>query len=183
MANNFDNFTHTLFNEAKFLLEKAKLSSGKPDIESAYLHSSLLLGMSALEAYVNGISLELIEGGFELNLNEKALISEKDIIFNKGTFQLGTKLKMHRLIDRIDFIYCKYSNKSISTQDIWNQNIKQTIKLRNDLVHPKSELTITYSQVESALQNILQTIDVLYKAVYKTHVPIFNYDLLSTLTE
>lgn len=105
MENNFDNFTSTLFNEAKFLLEKAKLSSGKPDIESTYLHSSLLLGMSALEAYVNGISLELIEGGFELNLNEKALISEKDIIFNKGTFQLGTKLKMQRLIDRIDFIY------------------------------------------------------------------------------
>ena len=77
----------------------------------------------------------------------------------------------------------KYSNKPISSQDTWNQNIKQTIKLRNDLVHPKSELTITYSQVESALQNILQTIDVLYKAVYKTHVPILNYGLLSTLTE
>ena len=104
--------------------------------------------MSALEAYVNGISLELVEGGFELSLNEKALISERDIIFNKGTFQLGTKLKMQRLIDRIDFIYCKYSNKPISSQDTWNQNIKQTIKLRNDLVHPKSELTITYSQVE-----------------------------------
>ena len=90
---------------------------------------------------------------------------------------------MQRLIDRIDFIYCKYSNKPISSQDTWNQNIKQTIKLRNDLVHPKSELTITYNQVESALQNVLQTIDVLYKAVYKTHVPILNYGLLSTLTE
>ena len=165
MTNNFDEFTNTLFNEAKFLLEKAKSFSNNPSIESSYLHSSLLLGMSALEAYVNGISLELVEGGFELSLNEKALISERDIIFNKGT------------------LYCKYSNKPISSQDTWNQNIKQTIKLRNDLVHPKSELTITYSQVESALQNILQTIDVLYKAVYKTHVPILNYGLLSTLTE
>lgn len=183
MTSNFDNFTNTLFNEAKFLLEKAKYSTEKPDVECSYLHASLLLGMSALEAYVNGISLELIEGGFDLSLNEKALISERDIIFNKGSFQLGTKLKMQRLIDRIDFIYCKYSNKSISSQDTWNQNIKQTIKLRNDLVHPKSELCITYNQVESALKNILQTIDVLYKAVYKTHVPILNYGLLSTLAE
>ena len=58
MIENFDNFSNTLFNEAKFLLEKAKLSL-PPDIKSAYLHSRLLLGMSALEAYVNGIALEL----------------------------------------------------------------------------------------------------------------------------
>lgn len=183
MTNNFDNFTGMLFNEAKFLLEKAKDFSEKPDIENAYLHSSLLLGMSALEAYVNGISIELIEGGFDLSLNEKALISEKEIIFNKGTFKLSNKLKMQKLIDRIELIYCKYSKKTISANDIWNQNIKQTIKLRNDLVHPKSEITITYDQVKSALYNILQTLDTLYKAVYKTHVPILNYCLLSTLIE
>lgn len=59
----------------------------------------------------------------------------------------------------------------------------RTIVQDLDLVHPKSKLTITYHQVESALQNILQTIDVLYKAVYKTHIPILNYGLLSTLTE
>ena len=90
---------------------------------------------------------------------------------------------MQRLIDCIDFIYCKFSNKSISSQDTWNQNMKQTIKLRNDLVHPKEEINITYNQVEISLQNILQKIDILYKAVYKTHVPILNYDLMSTLTE
>lgn len=182
MIENFDNFSNTLFNEAKFLLEKAKLSL-PPDIKSAYLHSSLLLGMSALEAYVNGIALELTESSFELTLNEIALISEKEIIFDNGNFQLGKKLKMQRLIDRIDFIYCKFSNKSISSQDTWNQNIKQTIKLRNDLVHPKDEVNITYNQVETSLQNILQTIDILYKAVYKTHVPILNYNLMSTLME
>ena len=60
---------------------------------------------------------------------------------------------------------------------------KYKIKLRNDLVHPKEEINITYKQVEISLQNILQTIDILYKAVYKTHVPILNYNLMSTLTE
>ena len=50
--------------------------------------------MSALEAYVNGIALELTEGSFELNLDEIALISEKEIIFDSGNFQLGKKLKM-----------------------------------------------------------------------------------------
>ena len=182
MTENFDNFSNILFNEAKFLLEKAKLSS-TPDIKSAYLHSSLLLGMSALEAYVNGIALELTEGSFELNINEIALLSEKEIIFDSGNFQLWKKLKLKRFIDSIDFIYCKFSSKSISSQDTWNQNIKQTIKLRNDLVHPKEEINITYKQVEISLQNILQTIDILYKAVYKTHVPILNYNLMSTLTE
>ena len=93
MTENFDNFSNILFNEAKFLLEKAKLSS-TPDIKSAYLHSSLLLGMSALEAYVNGIALELTEGSFELNINEIALLSEKEIIFDSGNFQLEKKLKM-----------------------------------------------------------------------------------------
>lgn len=183
MINNFDEFTTTLFNEAKFFLEKASLSKANPDIECSYLHAALLLGMSALEAYVNSISNELVEGGFDLSLNEMSLLAEKEIYFKKGNFQLGTNLKMFRLIDRIDFIYYKFSNNTISNTDIWNQNIKQTISLRNDLVHPKSELKVSYPQIEAALRNILQTIDVLYIAVYKTHVPILNYDLQSTLVE
>lgn len=44
--------------------------------------------MSALEAYANGIALELAEGSFKLTLNEIALISEKEIIFDNGNFQL-----------------------------------------------------------------------------------------------
>lgn len=84
---------------------------------------------------------------------------------------------MFRLIDRIEFIYCKYSHKDITEADNWNTNIKQTIDLRNNLVHPKQMVKLTYPQTEKALESILNTVNVLFNAVYKRNVPIFNYGL------
>lgn len=69
---------------------------------------------------------------------------EKEIKINNGDITLGTGLKMSRLIDRIEFIYCKYTKKSIGKEAAWDCNIKQTINLRNSLVHPKSTIMITY---------------------------------------
>ena len=75
------------------------------------------------------------------------------------------------------FIYCKYSHKDITEDDKWNVNIKQTIDMRNNLVHPKQMINLTYVQTEKALDSILITVNVLFNAVYKKNVPIFNYGL------
>lgn len=139
----FDFFGEMLFEEAKFYLEIAKSEEEGSEHQIASLHASLLLSMSALEAYVNV--------NFELNIYEKSLLSEKNIELDKGVPKLGKGLKMQRLIDRIVFIYSKYSMKELLDVDNWYMEIKQTIDLRNSLVHPKSVVKITYAQIETAI--------------------------------
>ncbi|MCC8137691.1 MAG: hypothetical protein LIO76_06435, partial [Clostridiales bacterium] len=127
--------------------------------------TSLLLGMSSLEAYVNSISEELCSN-FNLEIYEKAMLSEREIKVDKGKVVIGNKLKITRLIDRIELIYCKYSRKDITESDIWDADIKQTIDIRNKLVHPKEMMKLTYVQTEKALENILNTVNVLFRTVY-----------------
>lgn len=38
-------------------------------------------------------------------------------------------------------------------------------------------MKLTYVQTEKALESILNTVNILFNAVYKRNVPIFNYDL------
>ena len=178
----FDFFGQQLFEEAKYYLENAKLESENVAKAEAFMHASLLLGMSALEAYVNSISEELCKS-FNLSIYERSLLSEKQIKINNGSLDLSSSLKMIRLIDRIEFIYCKYSHKAITNEDEWDRSIKQTIDLRNNLVHPKTKIQISYTQVETALNSILNTVNKLFNAVYKQNVPIFNYGLQSIYLE
>lgn len=172
----FDFFGEMLFEEAKYYLEIAKSEEEGSEHQVASLHASLLLSMSALEAYVNAVSEELVSS-FELNIYEKSLLSEKNIELDKGVPKLGKGLKMQRLIDRIAFIYSKYSMKELSDADLWYMEIKQTIDLRNGLVHPKSVVQVTYTQIEKALWSVLNTVNALYLAVYKRKVPIYNYGI------
>ena len=108
----FDFFGEMLFEEAKYYLEIAKSEVDGTEQQIAHLHASLLLSMSALEAYVNAVSEEIVSN-FELGVYEKALLAEKNIELDKGVPRLGSGLKMQRLIDRVAFIYSKYSIEEI----------------------------------------------------------------------
>ena len=174
----FDFFGEMLFEEAKYYLETAKKEEGS-DSELAALHASLLLGMSSLEAYINAVAEELVSS-FDLSIYEKSLLAEKTIEMDKGKILIGNSLKMYRLIDRIAYIYSKYAMKDIEDTDVWYTEIKQTIELRNNLVHPKSVVRLTYFQTEKALRSILDTVNEIFIAVYKKKVPIYNYGIQAT---
>jgi len=175
----FDFFGEILFDEAKLLYEKA-LETKFDRERQLYLHSSLLMGMSALEAYVNSVCEELVDTEeYKLDLYEKMLLSEKKIELKNGVASLGNQLQMTRLIDKIEYIYCKFSHKKIDQSDTWHDGIHAAIQLRNSLVHPKEVITLNNKQVEKALTNILETVNALFRAVYKRNVPILNYGLQS----
>lgn len=176
----FDDYCNSLFEEAKYYLERAKTTISNPDLQQAMLHSSLLLGMSALEAYINAIAEELCSNeGFNLNDFEKALLLERKLSIDHGIVRMEKGLQMSRLIDRIEFIYCKYSHRKIDNNAKWVIGIKETIQIRNDLVHPKIALSLTYEKTNRALEAILDTLNELYLAVYKRRIPIYNYGLQS----
>lgn len=56
----FDNFGEVLFDEAKYLYENAEETKFDKE-RQLFLHSSLIMSMSALEAYINSVCEELVE--------------------------------------------------------------------------------------------------------------------------
>ena len=175
----FDDFCESLFDESKFMFEKA-LETSYSNLSQLYLHASLLTAMSSLEAYINAVCDELTSvDTYKIDLYGKMILAEKEIDFNNGDPILGSRLKMSRLKDRILYIYYRFSHKHIQPTDQWYSDLCNTIELRNALVHPKERLVLTPAQVESALRSVLWTVNEIYNAVYNRPVPILSYDLMS----
>lgn len=169
----FDSFCGDLIEQAKRFLEKSKEDTN-PDGKRAYLNSSLLLAMSALEAYVNGIANELIHMS-DISILEESLLSEKDIELKNGEFRLKNQLKIYRTTDRIEFLHKKFTTKTIKEEKLdWWTPLKQSIELRNKIVHPKEKVDLTVEKVEKALISIIDCINSLYIIVYDKKLPIYN---------
>lgn len=177
----FDTFFEELFEQAKYLLEQAKRYTD--DKCKTYLHSSLLMAMSSLEACINAIADELLIDPYKKSytLLEQSMLLEKDIIFKDGTYQLGNNLKMSRTIDKLELLFTKFLHKKWNPSVNWFNQLKQSIKIRNDLVHPKTVVNITNTQVEIAIKAVLETINELYKALYKRPFPSYSLGLSSKI--
>ncbi len=177
----FDSFVIQIFEEAKSFYQKACFTQDNTSKE-AYLHSSLLLAMSSLEACVNSISEEILIEPYNENYTilEQSLLLEKEIKFENGQYKLNNRLKMSRIIDRIEFLIYKFSGKEAKNER-WFCQLKQSIDFRNKLVHPKESLSITEKQVENAITSVLETINELYKAIYKKAFPGYNFGITSRI--
>ena len=111
----FDEFCSSLLEEAKRFLEKA-VEANTEEAKVAYCHSAILIGISSLEAYVNGIAEELITWK-DIPLNEKSLLVEKEIELKNGAFRLTNKLRIFRLKDRIEYLYRKFKKSTLKDND------------------------------------------------------------------
>src|SRR5688572_26088703 len=127
--NSFDTFASQLWEEAKRFHEKA-IESDDTTAKEPYFHAAILLGMSALEAYINGICEELLTYP-NIHLHERSILSEREIELDNGEFKTGGKLQMYRITDRIEFLFFKFSKNKINGHTHqWYGNLKASIKLR-----------------------------------------------------
>ena len=94
---------------------------------------------------------------------------------------LNEQLKIYRLEDRIQFLYRKYKGKEIDKSQVWWQQLKAGMYLRNQLTHPKVPPVITIKKTKQALEAIISTIDVLFKVIYKSEFPIARKGLISSM--
>lgn len=170
----FDSFASQLLEESKALLEKSRVTDDFA--QTTYLHSSLLLAFSALEACINSISDELLVDSYKncYTVHEQGLLLEKDVRFEKGNFVLSNSLKISRITDRIEFLYCKFTTNKLDGTFPWYANLKQSMDLRNKLVHPKEDMQVTAKQVETAIISVVDAVNELYKAVYHCKFPSYN---------
>ena len=175
----FDSFSTQLLEESKALLEKATTEDSFA--QSAYLHSSLLLAISALEACINSIVEEILIEPYreKYTVYEQALLLEKEVKFDRGEYILKNGLKISRITDRIEFLYYKYTGKKLDGNYPWYATLKQSIDLRNKLVHPKEHIQLTIKQVETSVLSVVNTINELYIAVYKHKLPVVDRGITS----
>ena len=173
-----DTFSNKLLDEAKWFFEEAKTKDNSA--RDRYLHASILLGFAGLESQLNSIANDFADRK-EFSILEKSLMLQRDFSFEKGEFTLKDKLKMSRIDQRIEFLYRFFSGVPVDPSVQWYSSLKQGIDIRNKLTHPKENIHFSIKQIEGILQAIIETLDVLYKVIYKKTYPKASLGLKSTL--
>jgi hypothetical protein len=174
-----DDFSTLLFDEAKAFLEKAKASSG--DAATAYLHASLLVGFCSFEAHVNAIADDFLTRP-NLSLLDLSILSEKEIALENGQYRITDRLKMFRLLDRIDYLINTFSTKPLDKSATYWSDFTAALRLRNELTHPKTPPTVSVAIVERALQSIIAVLNAMYRNIYQRGHPSYGLGTDTTMS-
>ncbi|MDK8172186.1 hypothetical protein QP735_06540 [Curtobacterium citreum] len=177
MSTEADSFSIRLLDEAKRFFEKAEEAAG--DEQDAYLHATLMVGFSALESHLNGIADELSSRP-QSNLLHNAVLLEKDVKIETGVWKLGRD-KFYRLEDRIAFLAAEYAGRAPS-EFTWWSSLKDGMKVRNSLVHPREVVVLSVSDVRRFLDAIVRALNDIYLSVFKKGHPAYQRGLQSTMS-
>jgi len=169
---NFDDFAFDILENAKRFYELGDESTCSK-AKQAYFRAALLMSVSSLEAIINGIIDEVITDIDSLfNICERAFLEEKEIRLKSGEFTIDDNLKMSRLTERIEVLFVKYDPSKLDKDSDWWCHLKEGIKLRNKLVHPKEHTTLNKKQISQLVESIVSCIDNMFLAVYKRKFPV-----------
>lgn len=176
-----DELAATLLDESKRFLEKAIDSSEDKKASNAYLHASLNLAFCSLEAHINSMAEEHLLRT-DLSPQERGVLAEKKVELMHGRFEIQSGLQMYRLEDRLQFLWTKFSADADFDRNsaTWGQ-LKDGLKLRNGLTHPKEMVTLTIESVQRSLIAIIEVIDIAYTRIYKRSFPAKGKALNSSL--
>jgi len=175
-----DTFASLLLEEAKRFLELADEASEDEGV-NANLHASIVLAFCALEAHVNAVSDEMaLQKG--LTAHEKSILLEREVRLDYGQYKLKNDLKMHRLEDRILFLFARFTKSMLAKDAPWWTKLKVSLKVRNQISHPKDVTTLTKKDVATSIQAIVDCLDALYQAIYGRRLPAAARGLQSKMT-
>jgi hypothetical protein len=175
-----DKFASLLFEESKRFYELALLQKTEEG-KNAFLHTALLLAISSMEAHVNAIADELLLRK-DLAINERSILTEKEISIEHGEFVLSNVLKIYRTLDRVEFIHNRFGRERIDYRSKWWSQLGKAFQDRNSLVHPKDDFKIEQKLVKEALEGVLGALNSLYLSLYKKNYPPFRRGLNSKMT-
>ena len=172
-----DTFASLLLEEAKRFLELAGEASGDQGA-NANLHAGMVLAFCALEAHINAVSDEMaLQKG--LTAHEKSILLEREVRLDNGQYKLKNVLKMHRLEDRILFLFARFT---LDKDAPWWAKLKESLNVRNKISHPKDVTALTKQDVETSIQAIVDCLDALYQAIYGSRLPAASRGLQSKMT-
>jgi len=180
MAERIDELSSQLWEQAKQFSEKAK-AEADPKGQAAYRNAALMLGFCALEAHLNALAEEsAMRTG--LGVLEKSILTERDVALDAGKFTVTNRLKIYRLEDRLEFLFVNFARGGVPKGEKWWAQVKEGIRLRNELVHPKAGFALTEAALERNLLAILECLNALYLGIYRKRFPSYQRGLDSQLT-
>jgi hypothetical protein len=179
--NDIDSLASVLLEESKRFLEKAQEANDNT-AKHAFLHASLSLGFSSLEAHINSIVDDQLERT-DLSVHERSFLSEQKVDLRQGVFVLKESLQMQRIDDRIAFLWtrCSTSEPFDYQSPMWS-HLKDGLQLRNALTHPKEFTELTIDLVSRAISAIIGIINTAFIRIYGKPLPAKNRGLQSSLS-
>ncbi len=177
--NEVDDYCKSLLEESKRFFEKAAIESDA-DGKTAYLHAAILLAFAGLEANLNAIADDFSERK-DLPLLTQSVFFEKNIELVKGKFELSDKLKIYKLEDRIMFLMNSFRKRKFHYDTQWWITLREGIKYRNRLTHPKQVVKISEKKAREYIEAIIKVLDVIYKSVYNQQYPLAKSGIYSNL--
>ena len=154
---------------AKQFLEGAKVSSSEIEAQRL-LRASLTHNFFFLEAQLNYLASHFSESP-DFSIVERSLLNEQDIAMKKGVFVLTNKPKFFSVEDRVEFLLARFSPDLNAAKGGWFSQLSSSIKVRNRLVHPKQEHTLTVKEVEVAIIAVLDCLSAMYIAIFGKGFP------------
>ena len=89
---------------------------------------------------------------------------------------------MHRLDDRILFLFARFTKSPLEKGADWWSKLQTSLKVRNQISHPKNVTTLTKQEVMISIQAIVDCLDSLYQGIYNKNLPAATRGLQSKLT-
>ncbi len=89
---------------------------------------------------------------------------------------------MQRLEDRILFLFARFTKTPLDKNAPWWGKLKYSLKVRNQISHPKDVTTLTKDDVATSIQAIIDCLDALYQGIYSRKLPAAARGLQSKLT-
>lgn len=167
----FEAYSRELLLSAKLFLQEAKTVSASGQNQQRFLRSAITHAFFFLEAEINYLSSHFKDSR-DFDLNERSLLSEKEVSLEKGAFRLTGKDKYFRLDDRIEFLIVKFSGSSTALSDPWYADLRLAIKLRNQLVHPREMHDLKVVDVERCIGSVVLCLSALYRAIFRKDFPL-----------
>ena len=165
----FETYSNELLASSKQFLEEAK-SSGAKGEKQRKLRAGLTHAFFFLEAQLNCLAFHFSSFP-EFSVIELSLLSERDVVLQKGRFILTDRPKFFRLEERIEFLLARFSSDMENAKGTWFGGLKSSIKVRNQLVHPKDAHILEVKDVENAILAVLGCLSALYQAIFGKSFP------------
>ena len=174
---NLDKFVKDLINDSKYFLDKAKEIIDKKN-KLRYIKAVITTIWSALEGWINCVSSDFVLlPETKLQLHEKAFLLEKKFELTKrGEFKITEQDQYNSIEDKILFLLKRFGNYEINKNSkLWN-DFKITKKLRDALVHPKSERietkNLTIKNAEISIDSVIEILKLLTVKIYRRNLKI-----------
>lgn len=150
-------------------------------IKQRHLRHSLISAFSFLELQIELISQHFKDSSF-FTLHERGIITQKEVVFDKGVFRMKDIVRYTRLSERMLLLQHKFAGSKL-TQRVWWAPLIDATERRNSVAHPRAPIVLTEAQTEQDILAVLGCANDLFEIVFAKGLPYASLGSKPKLTK